>query len=73
MAETKDQASQRLQKRSHQLQSDHAALEQAGRPFSEAEHQRLREDLHKHNEDLAAYRQMPDDSRPPTDEPTGDK
>ena len=61
VAETKEQARVRLHKRTLQLQAEHEALDQSGRPFDKAEHEGHREALIQHHKDLEAYRNMPDD------------
>jgi hypothetical protein len=59
--ETKEQARVRLHRRTLQLQAEHEALEQFGRRFDKAEHERHREALRAHHHDLEAYRNMPND------------
>jgi len=61
VAETKAQARERLHQRTLELQKDHELLERIGRLFNKAEHRRHREALHKHQQDLVAYRNLPDE------------
>ncbi|HMF61520.1 MAG TPA: hypothetical protein VK595_14165 [Vicinamibacterales bacterium] len=60
MAETIRQVRLRLQDRTLELQKEHDALEHLGRRFDKAEHERHRDALLRHHQELDAYRELPD-------------
>jgi hypothetical protein len=59
VSDTKQQARARLRERTIQLQAEHDALER--RPFDKAEHERHKEALRAHHQDLEELRNRPDD------------
>lgn len=69
MTETKGEEHERLQRRTSDLKREHADLDRDRTPLSQDAHDQHSENLRRHNSDLAAHKQRPDDKTHVAHEP----